>query len=77
MIIHSYDGIPAVADYQTLTTLLRGEWGYDYWVMSDAGATDRLCSAFRLCQASPIDSEAVTLAVLPAGNDVEMGGGSL
>jgi beta-glucosidase len=75
--IHSYDGIPAVADYQTLTTLLRGEWGYDYWVMSDAGATDRLCSSFRLCQASPIDSEAVTLAVLPAGNDVEMGGGSL
>ncbi|KUL82300.1 hypothetical protein ZTR_10141 [Talaromyces verruculosus] len=73
---HSYDGIPAVADYQMLTTLLRGEWGYDYWVMSDAGATDRLCSAFRLCQASPIDSEAVTLAVLPAGNDVEMGGGS-
>uniref|UniRef100_A0A093VG87 beta-glucosidase n=1 Tax=Talaromyces marneffei PM1 TaxID=1077442 RepID=A0A093VG87_TALMA len=73
---HSYDGIPAVADYQTLTTLLRGEWGYDYWVMSDAGATDRLCTSFRLCQASPIDSEAITLAVLPAGNDVEMGGGS-
>ncbi|EED12954.1 beta-glucosidase, putative [Talaromyces stipitatus ATCC 10500] len=73
---HSYDGIPAVADYQTLTTLLRDEWGYDYWVTSDAGATDRLCTAFRLCQASPIDSEAVTLAVLPAGNDVEMGGGS-
>lgn len=66
-----------MADYQTLTTLLRGEWGYDYWVTSDAGATDRLCSAFRLCQDSPIDSEAVTLAVLPAGNDVEMGGGSL
>ncbi|RAO70832.1 uncharacterized protein BHQ10_006844 [Talaromyces amestolkiae] len=72
----TYDGVPAVADYQTLTTLLRGEWGYDYWVTSDAGATDRLCSAFRLCQDSPIDSEAVTLAVLPAGNDVEMGGGS-
>ena len=73
----SYDGIPAVADYQTLTTLLRDEWGYKYWVTSDAGATDRLCAAFKLCQASPIDSEAVTLAVLPAGNDVEMGGGSL
>ncbi|CRG87143.1 hypothetical protein PISL3812_04158 [Talaromyces islandicus] len=53
-----YDGIPAVADYHTLTEILRDEW------------------AFKLCQSSPIDSEAITLAALPAGNDVEMGGGS-
>lgn len=74
---HSYDGIPAVSDYHTLTEILRGEWGYDYFVMSDAGGTDRLCSAFKLCRSNPIDMEAVTLQVLPAGNDVEMGGGSL
>ncbi|GAB1197510.1 hypothetical protein APSETT444_006806 [Aspergillus pseudonomiae] len=73
---HSYDGIPAVADYHTLTEILREEWGFKYWVTSDAGATDRLCTAFKLCRADPIDKEAVTLAVLPAGNDVEMGGGS-
>ncbi|KAK9610154.1 hypothetical protein V6Z98_010121 [Aspergillus fumigatus] len=73
---HSYDGIPAVSDYHTLTEILRGEWGYDYFVMSDAGGTDRLCSAFKLCRSNPIDMEAVTLQVLPAGNDVEMGGGS-
>lgn len=73
----SYDGIPAVADYHTLTEMLRDEWGYDYWVISDSGGTDRLCTAFKLCQSSPIDSEAITLAALPAGNDVEMGGGSL
>ncbi|KAB8218685.1 glycoside hydrolase superfamily [Aspergillus novoparasiticus] len=73
---HSYDGIPAVADYHTLTEILREEWGFKYWVTSDAGATDRVCTAFKLCRADPIDKEAVTLAVLPAGNDVEMGGGS-
>ncbi|KAL2820541.1 glycoside hydrolase superfamily [Aspergillus cavernicola] len=73
---HSYDGIPAVADYHTLTEILREEWGYEYFVISDAGATDRLCNAFHLCESDPIDSESVTLQALPAGNDVEMGGGS-
>ncbi|KAJ5812247.1 hypothetical protein N7474_008548 [Penicillium riverlandense] len=73
---HSYDGIPAVADYHLLTQILRKEWGYEYFVISDAGATDRLCTAFHLCRSSPIDMESVTLKALPAGNDVEMGGGS-
>lgn len=27
--------------------------------MSDAGATDRLCKQFAMCESSPIDSEAV------------------
>ncbi|KAI4864132.1 glycoside hydrolase family 3 protein [Hypoxylon rubiginosum] len=73
---HSYDGVPAVADKHTLTDILRGEWGYKYFVMSDAGATDRLCNDFKMCRSSPIDSEAVVNFALPAGNDVEMGGGS-
>ncbi|KAI1766960.1 glycoside hydrolase family 3 protein [Hypoxylon sp. FL1150] len=73
---HSYDGVPAVADKHTLTDILRGEWGYKYFVMSDAGATDRLCNDFKMCETSPIDSEAVVNYALPAGNDVEMGGGS-
>ncbi|KAL4909380.1 hypothetical protein BDW74DRAFT_174584 [Aspergillus multicolor] len=73
---HSYDGIPAVADYHLLTEILREEWGYEYFVISDAGATDRLCNNFHTCASSPIDSESVTLQALPAGNDVEMGGGS-
>lgn len=59
-----------------LTDILRNEWGYRYWVTSDAGATDRVCAAFKMCQSSPIDKEAVTMYTLPAGNDVEMGGGS-
>lgn len=43
---------------------------------SDAGGTDRLCKSFKMCRADPIDKEAVTMYALPAGNDVEMGGGS-
>ncbi|KAI8631065.1 glycoside hydrolase family 3 protein [Xylariaceae sp. FL1651] len=73
---HSYDGIPAVADKHLLTDILRDEWGYKYFVSSDAGGTDRLCTSFGMCEASPIDSEAVVTYALPAGNDVEMGGGS-
>ncbi|KAI1108140.1 glycoside hydrolase superfamily [Nemania sp. NC0429] len=73
---HSYDGIPAVADRHTLTEILRDEWGYKYFVSSDAGGTDRLCAAFNMCESSPIDSHAVVNYALPAGNDVEMGGGS-
>jgi beta-glucosidase len=73
---HSWDGVPAVADHHYLTDVLRGEWGYKYFVMSDAGGTDRLCNAFKMCESNPIDSDAVTMYTLPAGNDVEMGGGS-
>jgi beta-glucosidase len=54
---HSYDGVPAVADYHTLTDILRGEWGYKYWVTSDAGATDRLCDSFKMCESK--DHEAI------------------
>ncbi|KAJ5165013.1 Glycoside hydrolase superfamily [Penicillium coprophilum] len=73
---HSWDGIPAVADYHTLTEILRGEWGYEYFVMTDAGGSDRVCSYFKLCESDPIDSKAVTTQLLNAGTDVEMGGGS-
>lgn len=55
----SYDGIPSVADHHLLTDILRGEWGYRYWVTSDAGATDRLCDAFKMCQAKPLDKHAI------------------
>lgn len=73
---NSYDGIPTIADHHLMTEILRDEWGYKYWLTSDAGATDRLCCAFKMCACKPIESEAVTLYALPAGNDVEMGGGS-
>ena len=60
---HSYDGVALVANHHILTDILREEWGYKYWVTSDAGATDRLCYAFKMCQSSPLDKEAVTLYV--------------
>jgi beta-glucosidase len=79
---HSYDGIPSITDDHVQQTILREEWGYKYFLTSDAGATDRVCCAFKLCACQTvggvksIDKEAVTLMTLPAGNDVEMGGGS-
>jgi beta-glucosidase len=73
---HSYDGVPAVADPHLLTDILRDEWKYKYFTMTDAGASDRLCNSFRMCESNPIDKEAVVKYILPAGGDVEMGGGS-
>ena len=75
--ISRYDGIPAVSDYHTLTEILREEWGYEYFVMTDAGGSDRVCSYFKLCESDPLDMESVTEQILTAGIDVEMGGGSL
>lgn len=74
---HSYDGIPMVADYHTITEILKEEWGYEHFVMTDAGGSDRLCTYFKMCQGSPIDMDSVTLQLMEAGIDVEMGGGSL
>lgn len=62
----SYDGIPSVADHHLLTDILRGEWGYQYWVTSDAGATDRLCDAFKMCRAKPLDKHAIVQYVSPS-----------
>ncbi|EAQ87087.1 hypothetical protein CHGG_03706 [Chaetomium globosum CBS 148.51] len=73
---HSYDGIPAVSDPHLLTDILRDEWKYEYFTMTDAGASDRLCKDFRMCASDPIDKEAIVQYILPAGGDVEMGGGS-
>ena len=73
---HAYDGVALVANHHILTEILRNEWGYKYHVISDAGGTDRLCKDFKMCRSKPIDKEAITMFALPAGNDVEMGGGS-
>lgn len=73
---HSYDGIPAVSDPHLLTDILRDEWKYEYFTMTDAGASDRLCKDFKMCASDPIDKEAIVQYILPAGGDMEMGGGS-
>jgi beta-glucosidase len=70
---NSYDGIPVVANKHILTDILREEWGFEYYVISDAGGTARLADAFNICAKK--DDECITMEALPAGNDVEMGGG--
>lgn len=59
----AYDGVGMVVNHHVLSDILRDEWGYDYWVMSDASGTDTICLQYNMCQADPIDSEAITLLV--------------
>lgn len=56
---HSYDGVALIANHHILTEILRDEWGYKYWVTSDAGGTDRLCKNFKMCATSPLDKDAI------------------
>lgn len=59
----SYDGIALIANHHILTDILRNEWGYEYWITSDAGATDRLCANFKMCETSPLDKDAIVMFV--------------
>lgn len=58
---NSYDGVPVVADHYLLTEILREEWGYEYFVISDAGGTARLDNAFHVCAEK--DDACITLEV--------------
>ncbi|HEY1902026.1 MAG TPA: glycoside hydrolase family 3 N-terminal domain-containing protein [Terracidiphilus sp.] len=57
---HEIDGIPVTADSFLLKTILRGEWGFKGFVLSDLGAIERLSGAHRVA-ATPKD--AVVLAI--------------
>ncbi len=61
------DGTPAVADKSTLTDVLRGEWGFDGFVVSDWAAVSQL-----RIQRFSSDPAVQTLAALGAGNDMDM-----
>ena len=61
------DGTPAVANRGTLTDILRGEWGFDGFVVSDWGAVSQL-----RIQRYSSDPAVQTLAALTAGNDMDM-----
>lgn len=58
---NSYDGIPTVSDPHLLQDILREEWGYEYYVISDAGGTARLANTFFVCEDK--DNECITLEV--------------
>lgn len=57
---NSVDGVPCTANKWLLTTVLRKEWGFDGFVLSDLGAIRRLYGLFNVAQ-TPTD--AVCLAI--------------
>jgi beta-glucosidase len=64
---NAIDGIPAVANRQLLTDVLRGEWGFKGFVVSDwEGVTEAIKWGY-----AANETEAARLA-LTAGNDMEM-----
>ncbi|KAF8644321.1 hypothetical protein AX16_008529 [Volvariella volvacea WC 439] len=67
----SYDGIPAVGDTHMLVDILRKEWGYKYWVTSDAGAVDLLITLHGTCA----DRECAAKTAVERYSG-EMGGGT-
>ncbi|KAJ6603031.1 glycoside hydrolase superfamily [Mycena sp. CBHHK59/15] len=68
----SYDGIPAMANTHLLTDILRNEWGYKYWVTTDAGAVDLLITMHQTCDTR----ECAAKTALENGIQGEMGGGT-
>ncbi len=60
-------GTPAVANRYTLTEVLRNQWGFDGFVVSDWGAVNQL--AF---QGMTRDPKRMTKLCLEAGNDMDM-----
>ncbi|KAF8166832.1 glycoside hydrolase [Pholiota molesta] len=68
----SYDGIPAIANTHLLTDILRNEWGYKYWVTTDAGSVDLLINLHGTCDTR----ECAAKIALENGLSGEMGGGT-
>ena len=57
---HEIDGIPITADPFLLKTILRQEWGFSGFVLSDLGAIERLYSAHHVA-ASPEDAACMAI----------------
>ncbi|KAF8834841.1 glycoside hydrolase, partial [Paxillus ammoniavirescens] len=68
----SYDGIPSVANTYLLNDILRKEWGYQYFVTSDAGSVDYLITLHGVCPTR----ECAAKVTLEHGLSGEMGGGT-
>ncbi|KAG5351352.1 hypothetical protein C0989_006867 [Termitomyces sp. Mn162] len=67
----SYDGIPAIANTHLLTDILRNEWGYKYWVVTDAGSVDLLITLHGTCETRECAAKATV-----NNFSGEMGGGT-
>lgn len=65
---HDIDGIPCAASRELLTDILRGEWGFQGYVVSDYGAI-RMLKTFHLVA---LDEKDAAIQALEAGIDVEL-----
>ena len=68
---NSIDGVPSTANGRLLTGLLRDEWGFDGFVVSDLVSIDGLYQTHRIAS-GPEDSGALALK---AGVDMDLGAG--
>ncbi|KAF8919142.1 glycoside hydrolase superfamily [Mucidula mucida] len=68
----SYDGVPAIADTHIMVDILREEWGYPYYVTSDAGSVDLLITEHQTCETR----ECAAKTNLENALSGEMGGGT-
>jgi len=65
-------GEPACGNHELLGTILRGQWGFQGYVVSDCGAVQDIAEGHK---ARPTPAEAAAMA-LHAGTDLECGSGS-
>lgn len=64
------DGVPCTSNPYLLQDLLRGEWGFDGFVITDCGAINMLAWGHDVAE----DGEAAAVMALRAGVDMEMSG---
>ncbi len=67
---NAINGVPCHASKRLLTDILRGEWGFDGYVVSDCSAIARLWDNHKICS----EPENAASAALNAGVDLECGG---
>jgi beta-glucosidase len=65
------DGIPCTTNEYLLQDVLRQEWGFDGFIITDCGAISMLVNGHDVAE----DGEAAAVSALKAGIDMEMSGG--
>ena len=65
---HAIDGVPCTANHWLLTDVLRGEWGFEGFVVSDYNNVGYLHELQRVCATM----EDAAVAAVAAGNDMAM-----